>query len=294
MLRPCTTKLIRNRSIALLRHLPYPAQGWLLLQRENQLRRSKLAIWATTVFTATAKSSDSAVVSTSTRSASCTRTRTPVISHLDLGSPPNSSAKTASARAIVAQDRIQQQIPKSVADIHPKRLPREHTPSCHSVRCDGATASAKCEFEPSDVVCRYLLFFFTRSHVIEMVSFASHEQVQQKTVEHVPQIFKETAESMRLASHEKVQQRNVVGSFPLLHEFAAPVYNQAHQEQIDHIAPAPATSCAGSCSNAYLSVGVPSWRYGLRQCLWPLRNHQTRLWGPRVHDPRLVLAREPQ
>ena len=61
-------------------------------------------------------------------------------------------------------------------------------------------------------------FFFTRSHVIEMVTFGSHEQVQQLTV---------------------------VGSFPLLHEFAAPVYNQAHQEQIDRIAPAPAISWAG-------------------------------------------------
>ena len=50
LLRPCTTKPIRNRSIALLRHLPYPAQRWHLLQRAYQRRRSKLAIWATTVF----------------------------------------------------------------------------------------------------------------------------------------------------------------------------------------------------------------------------------------------------
>ena len=49
---------------------------------------------------------------------------------------------------------------------------------------------------------------------------------------------------MRFTSHEQVQQRTVVGSFPLLDEFAAPVYNQAHQEQIDRIAPAPAISCA--------------------------------------------------
>ena len=112
------------------------------------------------------------------------------------------------------------------------------------MRCDGATASAKCEFEPSEVVRRYSLFFFTRSHVIEMVRFASHERVQQRTVEHVPQIFTETAESMRFASHEQVQQLTVVDSFPLLDEFAAPAHNQAHQEQIDRIAPAPAISCA--------------------------------------------------
>ena len=66
LLRPCTTKLIRNRSIPLLQHLPYPAQGWLLLQRVYQRRSSKLATWATTVFMATAKSSDSAVGCTST------------------------------------------------------------------------------------------------------------------------------------------------------------------------------------------------------------------------------------
>ena len=50
---------------------------------------------------------------------------------------------------------------------------------------------------------------------------------------------------VRSASHEQVQQLTVVGSFPLLDEFAAHVYNQAHQEQIDRIAPAPAISCAG-------------------------------------------------
>ena len=41
----------------------------------------------------------------------------------------------------------------------------------------------------------------TPETVVEMVRFASHEQVQQQTVEHVPQIFKETAESIRLALH---------------------------------------------------------------------------------------------
>ena len=44
---------------------------------------------------------------------------------------------------------------------------------------------------------------------VEMVRFASHQQVQQHTVEHVPQIIKETAETMRLASHEQVQQQTV-------------------------------------------------------------------------------------
>ena len=44
---------------------------------------------------------------------------------------------------------------------------------------------------------------------VEMLRFASHEQVQQQTVEHVPQIIKETAETMRLASHEQVQQQTV-------------------------------------------------------------------------------------
>ena len=62
LLLPGTTKSIRNRSIALLQHVPCPAQHWLLLQREYQRRRSKFAIWTTTFLViATARSSDSAV-----------------------------------------------------------------------------------------------------------------------------------------------------------------------------------------------------------------------------------------
>ena len=113
--------------------------------------------------------------------------------------------------------------------------------------------------------------------------------MQQRTVEHVPQIFKGTAETMRLALHEQVQPTpavscapfpviecdfchakskassrrhhgnrhtnassdttgfvhpqfsttaveasasHVIGSLPVLDEFAVPVYNQIRQEQI--------------------------------------------------------------
>ena len=38
---------------------------------------------------------------------------------------------------------------------------------------------------------------------------APYEQVQQQTVEHVPQTFTLTAETMMLASHEQVQQQPV-------------------------------------------------------------------------------------
>ena len=96
---------------------------------------------------------------------------------------------------------------------------------------------------------------------------ASHEQVQQRTVEHVLQIFKETVETMRLASHEQVQQRTEVGSFLPLEEFAAPVNNQVHQEQIDRIAHLELASkrAAESCAAlAFFCVGVPSWRCRLR------------------------------
>ena len=36
----------------------------------------------------------------------------------------------------------------------------------------------------------------------------------------------------------------VVGSISPLEEFAAPVYDQVHEEQVDRITPAPAISCA--------------------------------------------------
>ena len=84
---------------------------------------SKLAMSVTTVpvrrcfVIDTAKSSDSAVGSTSTWSTSCTRTRSPVIGQLVIGSSPIASPKTASARATVIQDRIQQRTLKRIADI---------------------------------------------------------------------------------------------------------------------------------------------------------------------------------
>ena len=80
---------------------------------------SKLAMSITTVpvrrylVIDTAKSSGS----TSTWSTSCTRTRSPVIGQLVIGSSPIASPKTASARAMVIQDRIQQRTLKRIADI---------------------------------------------------------------------------------------------------------------------------------------------------------------------------------
>ena len=73
--------------------------------------------YMTSLVTATAKSSDSAMGSASTRSAWRARTRTPLIGQLDLGSSPNVSAKTAIALATVIQDRIQQRTLKQIADI---------------------------------------------------------------------------------------------------------------------------------------------------------------------------------
>ena len=50
------------------------------------------------------------------------------------------------------------------------RLQRKY---CSCGCCDSATASANCEFEPSEVVRRHSPFFFTRSHVL----FASRSVV---------------------------------------------------------------------------------------------------------------------
>ena len=79
----------------------------------------------------------------------------------------------------------------------------------------------------------------TFKQTAETMMLASHEQLQQQTVEHVPQTFKQTAETMRLASYEQGQQQTVEHVPQTFKQTAETMmlasHEQVQQQTVEHV-----------------------------------------------------------